>query len=319
MEPSSISRSKIVIYSSSALLGILLIITLVASMAPSDFPTGRIVRVTKGEGLSSIAKDLYTKGVIRSVFMFKVYSTLRGTTNIKAGNYYFGEPEGAVRVSYRLIQGIEGVPKIKVTVPEGLATPDIARLIKRLIPEFDSVGFLTLARPLEGYLFPDTYFFTQFTTPEEAIKAMRDNFDEKVAAVQIPGGLGSKLFDEVITMASIIEEEATSSTDRRIISGILWKRLEAGMPLQVDAPFFYLFGKTSAQITVRDLATTSPYNLYKNKGLPPTPIDNPSLDSIKAAVTPTNTKYWFFLSGSDGRVHYAETLEGHIANKKYLR
>jgi UPF0755 protein len=121
-------------------------------------------------------------------------------------------------------------------------------------------------------------------------------------------------------MASILEEEANNTEDRRIISGILWKRIEKGMALQVDAPFYYLFGKGSSQLTLSDLATTSPYNTYVNKGLPSAPISNPGLDAIKAAINPKSTPYYFYLADRKGITHYATDHDGHVANRNnYLR
>ena len=117
-------------------------------------------------------------------------------------------------------------------------------------------------------------------------------------------------------MASIVEKEATSTNDRRIIAGILWKRISEDYPLQVDPPFFYTLGKDSSELTLSDLASDSPYNLYTHKGLPPTPIDNPGLDAISATVSPIATNYMFYLSGQEGNMHYAKTLAEHLINKE---
>jgi UPF0755 protein len=121
-------------------------------------------------------------------------------------------------------------------------------------------------------------------------------------------------------MASIIEEEARTEETRRTIAGILWKRLDNGWPLQVDAAFAFVNGKKkSSELTVEDLAIKSPYNTYANKGLPPTPISNPGLDAISATIRPIATKYYFYLSDDDGNMHYAVTNAEHEANKaKYL-
>ncbi len=101
---------------------------------------------------------------------------------------------------------------------------------------------------------------------------------------------------------------------------MLWKRIDAGMALQVDPPFVYILGKGSLQLTTKDLATTSPYNLYKNKGLPPTPINNPGLEAIRDTINPITTKYWFYLSDNSGAMHFAITHDEHVANKqKYLQ
>lgn len=121
-------------------------------------------------------------------------------------------------------------------------------------------------------------------------------------------------------MASIVEEEGKSAKDRAIISGILWKRLSKGMPLQVDAPFRYSVGKDSYTLTSEDLKVDGPYNTYTRKGLPPTPITNPGLEAILAAVRPVTTPYYFFLSEKDGTTHYAVNYDSHLQNKQiYLK
>jgi len=117
-------------------------------------------------------------------------------------------------------------------------------------------------------------------------------------------------------MASILEGEALTTSDRKLVAGVLWRRLEIGMPLQVDATFSYVNGKTTFELTLDDLKIDSPYNTYKYKGLPPTPINNPGLNSINAALYPTKTKYLYFLSGNDGKMHYARTFEEHKRNRQ---
>ena len=314
------TRKKWIMSIGAFIVVVLLIAVIVGSTAPGNFSVGGHVSIKKGASLTQTANLLKDQGFIRSTTLFKVYAVLLGyTKGVKAGNYFFADDQSALRIAYRVVKGQQGIPVVKVTIPEGLASSDIARLIKREIPTFDSVRFLILAKPLEGFLFPDTYFWDEFTTPEDVIAAMRSNFDDHTDSIAIPPELGGKSFKEIVTMASLLEEEATSTLDRRIIAGILWKRIQAKMALQVDAPFFYILGKTSAQLTVADLATSSPYNLYKHTGLPPTPIDNPSLDAIVAAVHPIETKNWFFLAGSNGKTYYAENLAGHLANMKYLK
>ena len=121
-------------------------------------------------------------------------------------------------------------------------------------------------------------------------------------------------------MASIIEGEAVTPEDRRIVSGILWTRMKNGMRLGVDAPFAYIMGKGSLELTQTDLATTSPYNTYRVAGLPPTPINNPGIDAIAAALAPSSTPYLYYLSDKEGSMHYARTFAEHKLNKeKYLR
>ncbi|MDE2172881.1 MAG: endolytic transglycosylase MltG, partial [Patescibacteria group bacterium] len=173
--------------------------------------------------------------------------------------------------------------------------------------------------PLEGKLFPDTYYFYENSTPQDVIQLLTRTFEEQTKPLLLDIQASGRTPADVITMASIVEKEAASSTDRRIIAGILWKRLDMGMPLQVDAPFFYLYGKTSAELTLGDLQSDTPYNTYKYTGLPPTPIDNPGYEAIEDTVNPVKSDYLYFLSGKDGQMHYAATLAQHAANRlRYL-
>lgn len=149
---------------------------------------------------------------------------------------------------------------------------------------------------------------------------MRTVFAEKMIELEDKISMSTKSREDIIIMASIIEEEANNDADRKIISGILWKRIESGMPLQVDAPFYYTANKTSAQISTADLRADSPYNTYTRKGLPPGPISNPGINAIENALFPESSSFWFFLSDRAGTMHYAITHDGHIENKwKYLQ
>ena len=120
-------------------------------------------------------------------------------------------------------------------------------------------------------------------------------------------------------MASILQKEVRQPDTMKMVSGILWKRLSIGMALQVDAVFGYIFNKPTYSPSLDDLAVDSLYNTYKYRGLPPGPISNPGLDAIEAALTPTPSKYLYYLTGKDGTMHYATTFEQHIDNRKYLR
>ena len=121
-------------------------------------------------------------------------------------------------------------------------------------------------------------------------------------------------------MASLVEKEARTIASRRLVAGILWNRLELGMPLQVDAVFGYIFNRETYSPSFADLTTESPYNLYLHKGLPPGPINNPGLDALGATLNPTKTDYLYYLTGTDNLMHYATTYAGHLANqRKYLQ
>lgn len=197
--------------------------------------------------------------------------------------------------------------QIKITVPEGYTAKDIAEKFNRF-RNFDKEVFLKNAK--EGYLFPDTYFFNGDETEGKIIKKMEDNFKKKVGEIDY----------NVLIMASLLEKEAMTLDDKKIISGILWKRLEAGMLLQVDASLAYVNNKTSAELTKDDLEEDFPHNTYINKGLPPGPICNPGLESIEAAKNPTDSLYWYYLSDNKYKIHYTATFEEHKKNKaRYIR
>lgn len=314
-------------------VGITLIIV-IGSIPPGDFPTGTIVTVKQGTTLSEVADQLALSGVIKSAVIYKGYiRLLHDGHGVQAGDYLFDAPQSALRVAYRTAYGIGGLPKIKVTIPEGSDSKDIAGILGKNISGFASTTFLSLAKADEGYLFPDTYFFYKNTTPRQAVDEMRADFDPRITGINSSIGAfvaslsvnssgssnGKYSRADIVKMASIVEKEATSSVDRRIIAGILWKRLADNYPLQVDPPFFYILNKDSSQLTSADLAIDSPYNLYKNKGLPPTPIDNPGLDAILDTVNPTDSSYWYYLSDKKGGIHYSATYDGQLANKaKYV-
>lgn len=291
------------------------------STAPTNFPLDSIVKIDKGSTLSETATLLHDNGIIRSPFLYKVAVVLTGSSkNIVQGQYSFARPESVLRIALRTIRGQYGFSPIKVTIPEGLSSSDIANILSKNIPGFDSKLFKDMAKQDEGYLFPDTYYFYKNSTPEGIINQMHATFDDKIASITDDIARFGKPLSDVVIMASIVEKEAMTNVDRRIIAGILWKRMAKGMPLQVDPPFYYILNKTSGELTLNDLAIQSPYNLYKHTGLPPTPISNPGLETIIDTITPTPTPYLFYLSDTDGNMHYSSDFDGHIANKqKYLQ
>lgn len=297
-----------------------LVLTAIGSSAPGDFPDNATVSIPKGQTLSEAAQTLFDKGLIRSRILFKAYATiLDKASGIKTGEYLFTKAESALRIAARLVKGDLGFPRAKVTIPEGSDSGDIASIIAKAIPAFPKDEFLKLARQNEGYLFPETYFWPANVKPEQVVSEMKAQFEAKISTIKSQLDAYGKPVGDIIIMASIVEREATSSEDRRIVAGILWKRLKEGMALQVDAPFHYILDKPSSELTTDDLQMDSPYNLYINTGLTPKPIANPGLAAIIDTINPTKTDYWYYLSDKHGVIHYAVTLEGHAANKnKYL-
>ena len=270
--------------------------------------------------ISQTANLLAEKHIIRSAFIYKIYALIFDSqSGVKQGDYLFSSPQSVLKVAYRTTHGIQEIPIIKVTVLAGSTVNDIAGSLFKEMNQFNVAKFLALAKAHEGYLYPDTYQFFSNVHADEVVKTMMDNFTKKITPFIGQIKSFSSSTDDVIKMASIIEKEANNSVDRRIIAGILWKRIKVKMALSVDPPFAYFLGKSSAELTLKDLATDSPYNLYKHLGLPPTPIDSPDIQTIEDTINPTVTPYYYYLSGKDGKMHYASTLEGHLMNKaKYL-
>jgi UPF0755 protein len=306
-------------------IGVFFIVVLLAMFGfaafPSlTFPVGTIFHIEQNSSLAAVTDNLYNDHMIRSEALFKSFVIIfSGERGVKAGDYLFDSKESVVQVARRLVNGEYGFTPIKVTIPEGFDVQQISALLGKDIPGFSTSTFMTLADPSEGYLFPDTYFFNMDTSPDDAVKAMRTLFDQKISSVQDQISESGRATSSIVIMASILEREATSSNDRRIIAGILWKRLDDKMPLQVDAALAFALDKDGTKLTSDDLATTSPFNTYKNLGLPPTPIGNPGLSAIEDSISPASTTYWYYLSDSKGNIHFAETYDEQMTNEtKYL-
>src|SRR3989344_2971843 len=283
---------------------------------PNQFPAGAIISVEEGLTLSQVSELLEEKSVVNSAMFFTLFfKFFTGGEKVISGDYFFNSPRTVFSIANRLTKGNYGLKAVKAIIPEGTSIAEMGLTLEKLFPEFNRERFLSLASEEEGYLFPDTYLFPSNVKEEQVVSDLRKNFDKKISTISGDVIRFGKNLKDVITMASLLEEEARTTDTRRKISGILWKRLEAGMPLQVDATFLYINGKNTFQLTTEDLSIDSPYNTYKYRGLPPGPITNPGLDSILAAINPVETPYFFYLSDSEGVMHYAETHEGHVANR----
>jgi len=235
---------------------------------------------------------------------------------VRAGDYLFKEPRGIFSIARAMSTGAFGLEPIRIRVPEGATTKEMAIIFGTRLERFNRDNFLTQARPMEGYLFPDTYFFMPNAKEDAVIQAMRQNFDSQIIEVQRLAEQSGKSLADIVILASIIEREARNSNDRKMISGVLWNRLEMGMALQVDVTFLYTIGKGTFDLTKADLASDSPYNTYVNKGLPPTPIGSPSINSLMAAVAPTKNKYIFYLADNFGVTHFSKTYAEHLRKKR---
>ncbi len=173
---------------------------------------------------------------------------------------------------------------------------------------------------LEGYLFPDTYRIGKQAKIEEVVIKLLENFGKKLTSeLRAEITRQKKSIFEIVTMASLIEAEAKTKSDRRLVSDILWRRLDIGMALQLDSTVNYVTGAKKPAISLEEQKTESPYNTYKYPSLPLGPIANPGAQSILAAIYPEKNDYWFFLSDKAGAMYYAKNLKEHNENKtKYL-
>ncbi len=280
-------------------------------------------RINAGDGVRVIAANLAEENLIRSPTAFFVLIKLMGIErNLQAGEFRLNRAMDSRTVARELTHGFQDT---WITTLEGWRNEEIAAtLSKNLdIPESE---FLKVAKL--GYMFPDTYLVPQDATAGAIITLFTAAFDKKVTPEMRADIRASGMtLHEVITLASIIEREGHTDEDRPIIAGILLNRLKAGWPLQADATLQFALGYQSKEKTWwkkvlydEDKKIDSPYNTYANTGLPPGPISNPGIASIRAAIYPKETSYWFYLHDPSGAVHYAETLDEHNANiAKYLR
>lgn len=299
----------------SLLIGIVVLVFIWTQWfsAPSGFPVNHFVEVREDAPVSAIAAELHKEGIIRAPVLFSLYMRLTGNDrHVHAGRYLFAEPLSLFEVAKRIARGETGVKSVRITIPEGLAAYEMAEILAKSMPDFDKKAWLAEAEQYEGTLFPDTYFFDPATTPRDIVSRMRDTFALRTKELAIT--------EETLVLASLLEKEANTPEDRRIVAGILNKRLALDMRLQVDAPFAYIRKVPGYVPTGDDPELDSPYNTYRNKGLPPGPIGNPGLDAIEAALSPAETPYLYYLTGTDGRMYYARTFEEHKHNVElYLR
>lgn len=285
--------------------------------------TTKIFVISKGESLTSIINRLSREGLIRNKLVFYLLVKKLGIEKkIQAGDFRLSPSMSAEEIAKNLTHG---TLDLWVTIIEGLRKEEIAQIINQNfnIPE---VEFIKFAK--EGYLFPDTYLIPKNADLEMILKIFESNFNQKINE-NIRKEIKNKglTLDEVLTIASLVEREAKYSEDRPLVASVIFNRLNSNMKLDIDATVQYALGyqikeKTwwKRNLTKQDLEIVSPYNTYKVVGLPPTPIANPGLDSIKAVINAPKTDYYYYISDKSGRLHFAKTLEEHNENiRRYLK
>ena len=289
-----------------------------------------IVTIEKGMSLNSVAQLLYTKNVIVSRDIFKAKVVLRGlASKIPTGKFLF---EGQVSDSV-IIDLIfnDGPIKLKLTIPEGLQSDQVFENINALLDtEYDFKKYFNskeiiqdfniTGKSLEGYLYPDTYYLYHDSSPGEIIEILLSEFWKRFDKnlIDRTNQLGFSVH-QVVTLASIIEGEAMLSSERKTISSVYHNRLKINMKLQADPTIQYIIPGPPKTLSIRDLRIKSEYNTYQNYGLPPGPINNPGIESIKAALYPEDTNFLFFVAQGDGSHAFTTNEKDHEEAKRIYK
>jgi UPF0755 protein len=294
--------------------------------------TEKIVNVGKGESFGAIIANLNKAGIIKNPVKFRLLAFFkRYDTKIKAGEYALSSSMPPAVILDMMVRGKTYLHKI--TIPEGYNLRQIASVIadagfgteKDLIRKTSDPSFISNqgveAESLEGYIYPDTYYFTRDESIEDILSAMVDRLWSvfKPEWKERAKELGLSLH-QIITLASIIEKETGDKKERELIASVFFNRLKKGMRLETDPTVIYGIKNFDGNITRKHLAAKNPYNTYKIEGLPPGPIASPGYDSIKASLYPAETPYLFFVSKNDGTHHFSANFKEHNrAVNKYQR
>lgn len=292
-------------------------------LLPAGPHTQQLVQLKSGSSARRVAADLREAGIIRSEYAFLLWHYLRGHKSLKAGEYAFDHPAGAVEVYNRIARGDSYFRTL--VVPEGFNMFDIAAAL-----EASGLGkrddFLQVVRSqtalvqdldpkapsLEGYLFPDTYHFTRTQSLHDIAATMVHRFRQASHEIGLEGDIHT-----VVTMASIVEKETAVSEERPVVAGVFFNRMAREMTLDTDPTVIYaalLNNRYRGTIYRSDKQFNSPYNTYRFSGLPPGPICNPGKTALMAAMHPASTDYLYFVSDDHGHHRFARTMQQHVAN-----
>jgi UPF0755 protein len=282
--------------------------------------------IPKGQAASVISQRLKDEGLIRNPLAFRFELKRQGLADkIQAGSFEVSSSMTLDEIAQALTTGTND---LWVTLLEGWRREEIADSLERQeLPDFDKAKFLELSAASEGTLFPDTYLVPREASTEQLYSLFTNTFDRKVTQ-----GLAAEIqaseheWEDVLIMASIVEREARGFEQMKEVASILWNRFDINMALQADATLQYAKGYNKAEDAwwvpplAADRQLNSAFNTYQHPGLPPHPISNPGLDAIKATLKPNNSNNLFYIHDSDGKLHYARTLEEHNQNiDRYLR
>jgi len=307
---------------------------------PSNWVTSQSFSISKGESLRSIAERLEQTKLISSSLVFQFYVKMAGQAkNIKAG-YYFFPAHLSIKDIVQMITDNHVSTDGNFLIKEGETLKEIENNLqqKGILVSSQNLNHLKIRdfavdysslfsqvdpnNSLEGYLFPDSYNLPQGTSEKEIINAFLSNFAKKLSQSEFLNKNNEHSFYENLIIASLLEKEVQTEIDKRMVADILWRRLKENVPLQVDATICYAQNQSfiDCQLTEKTFKLDSQYNTYLYKGLPPTPICNPGLESIKAALNPLLNQSWYYLTDKKtGKTIFSETYEDHLKmRQKYL-
>lgn len=303
----------------------------------------KAVEIPIGSSVSGIGEILEQNGIIKDAKIFKYYVKFNNETEFMAGSYNLAPSMTLPEILDELKTGkvMEEVV-FKITIPEGKQLNQIAEIIanktnrnheevfnqlndqafiKALMEKYpdvltDEILNDEIMYPLEGYLFPATYsYYEENPSLEKIVQEMLNKTRDVLEGYQDQIAAQNTTTHKLLTMASLIEEEATEKADRNTIASVFYNRINTGMRLQTDPTVLYAKGKHKERVLYEDLEVDSPYNTYKNKGLPPGPIACAGTMSIEAALNPEQTDYLYFLATSEGDVIFTKTLDEHNRQK----
>ena len=307
-------------------IGIYLAYFIRSNIAPfSSDAKNKIFIVKEGEGIQSISRNLHQNGFIKNEYAFLIYTlATRQNKKLQSGTFRLSSSLSVPEIIKKLSSG--GVSDYWLKIIDGSRVEEIAKLFPSGLT-FNSQDFLTKYKTNEGYFFPDSYLIPSYFSLDQTVEVISLNFDKKLALAK-EKSTSTMIDEDNIIMASLLEREGKTLESKQMIAGIIINRLNVGMALQIDATVMYardsldkkIINYWKLPITKADIQIDSPFNTYKNQGLPPRPICSPGYNSLFAAFHPTESDYIYYITGNDGKMYYAKTLDEHNSNiAKYLK
>ncbi len=294
----------------------------------SDSDVRVSINIPKGSSLKRISEILYEGEIVSDTFAFQAYIKWNKLDKkLQAGEYIIQRNLKFSEIATMLQNG--RTSEIKITIPEGSTIMQIDDILTRktviekgTFSHCASHCDFDISVPnLEGYLFPATYYISPSSFDDKQfIQRLYNTFKKKIVPHQKDIQQSGRTLNEIIIVASMIEREAFADAEMPTIADVIWKRLDSGMYLGIDATTRYALNNWKRPLYTEDFNNESPYNTRKRKGLPPTAISNPGMEAIKAAIYPADSPYWYYLHDRTGQIHFAKNLDEHNRYKQqYLK